>query len=101
LNKQQLKKVIMRLIETKKGLSIETKFGGETIHLNHTHETVAEFSEDVWQPFMVAEEATNFARVHLITAENEDHALSQIDEYLREKEYCEETHLIMATELEY
>ena len=91
----------MKLIDTKKGLQIETKYGTEAIHLNHTHETVSEFNEDVWQPFMVVEEATNFARVHLITAENEDHALSQIDEYLREKEYCENTHLIIATELEY
>jgi len=89
----------MKLIETKKGLQIETKYGVETIHLNHTHETLKDFKEDIWSPYMVAEECTNFARVHLVVASSEDHALEQVDEYLREKEGVEETHLIVAAEL--
>lgn len=91
----------MKLLETKKGLKIHSNYGNESIHVNHTHESLSDFKEDIWSPYMVAEECTNHARVHLITASSEDHALEQVDEYLREKEGIEETHLISAQELLY
>jgi hypothetical protein len=91
----------MKLIETKKGLMIQTKYGDDTIHINHTHDTLEYFQDDIWSPYMVAEECTNHARVHLVTASSKVHALEQIDEYLREKEGVEETHLITAEELDF
>ena len=76
------------------------KFGEETIHLIHCGETVEEISNDVANPFIVAEECTNFARVHLVTAFSDDEAAQQVDEYLREKEDVTETHLIGVFEAE-
>jgi hypothetical protein len=70
------------------------KFGENSIHIIHCSETLEEIKEDCATPFLVAEEATNFARVHLVTDFSEDEALQQVDEYLREKEGIEETHLI-------
>ena len=70
------------------------KFGEETIHLIHCSETVDELKEDIANIYIVAEECTNFARVHLVTDFSEDEALQQVDEYLREEEGVEETHLI-------
>tara|TARA_R110000822_G_scaffold306394_1_gene432645 strand:- start:165 stop:446 length:282 start_codon:yes stop_codon:yes gene_type:complete len=70
------------------------KFGEETIHLIHCAETVEELKEDIANIYVVAEECTNFARVHLVTDFSEDQALQQVDEYLREEEGVEETHLI-------
>ena len=70
------------------------KFGEETIHLIHCAETVEELKEDIGNIYVVAEECTNFARVHLVTDFSEDEALQQVDDYLREKEGVEETHLI-------
>lgn len=70
------------------------KFGEETIHIIHCGETLEEIKEDVAKPYLVAEECTNFARIHLVTDFSEDEALQQVDEYLREKENVEETHLI-------
>ena len=90
----------MKLIATKKGLKIESKYGDESIHINHTHDTLEDFQEDIWSPYMVAEECTNYARIHLVVASDEDHALEQVDEYLREKEGEEETHLIDVHRLE-
>jgi hypothetical protein len=49
---------------------------------------------------MVAEECTNYARTHLITASSEDHALEQVNEYLWEKEGILEPHLIIAEKLD-
>jgi hypothetical protein len=95
LNKQQ-----MKLIETKKGLMIQSKYGEDAIHTNHTYDTLKDFRDDIWAPYMVAEECTNYAMVHLITASSEDHALEQVDEYLREKVGVEETHLIIAEKLD-
>jgi len=90
----------MKLIETKKGLMIQSKYGDEPVHMNHTHDTLEDFQDDIWSPYMVAEECTNHARVHLVTASSEYHALEQVDEYLREKEGVEETHLIIAEKLD-
>jgi hypothetical protein len=70
------------------------KFGEETIHLIHCSDTIEELKEDIANIYIVAEECTNFARVHLVTDFSEDEALQQVDEYLREKEGIEETHLI-------
>ena len=74
------------------------KFGENSIHIIHCSETIEEIKEDVATPYIVAEEATNFARVHLVTDFSEDEALQQVDEYLREKEGLEETHLIAVFE---
>lgn len=88
---------------------IQSKYGDDTVHINHTHDTLEDFQDDIWSPYMVAEECTNHARVHLVTASSEDHALEQVDEYLREKDNSssvrwkkgvEETHLIIAEKLD-
>ena len=98
----------MKLAENKNGkLIVIGKYGEETIHLNHTSETISDIKEDVFSPYLVAEEATNFARNHLVTATSIDDALERIDEYIRENETeIEEleddnfsTHLIGAFEL--
>tara|TARA_R100001463_G_scaffold71356_1_gene125175 strand:- start:1073 stop:1357 length:285 start_codon:yes stop_codon:yes gene_type:complete len=70
------------------------RFGEETIHLIHCSETIEGLKEDSATSFIVAEECTNFARVHLVTDFSEDEALQQVDEYLREKEGVDDTHLI-------
>ena len=76
------------------------KFGEETIHLVHCAETIKDLKNDVAKPYIVAEECTNFARVHLVTDFSEDGALQQVDEYLKEKEGVTETHLIGVFEAE-
>jgi len=65
-----------------------------TIHFVHCGETIQEIKEDIATPYVVAEECTNFARIHLVTDFSEDEALQQVDEYLREKENILDTHLI-------
>ena len=69
-------------------------FGEETIHIVHCAETIEDLKDDVATPYIVVEECTNFARLHLVTDFSEDEALQQVDEYLREKENVEETNLI-------
>ncbi len=82
-------------------LKFSDKFSDDnTIHLIHCAETLEEIKEDVATPYLVAEECTNFARVHLVTDFSEDEALQQVDEYLREKEGEEESHLIGVFKLE-
>ncbi len=82
-------------------LKFSDKFSDDnTIHLIHCAETLDEIKEDVATPYLVAEECTNFARVHLVTNFSEDEALQQVDEYLREKEGEEESHLIGVFKLE-
>ena len=76
------------------------KFGENSIHIIHCSDNLEDLKEDVATPYLVAEEATNFARVHLVTDFSEDEALQQVDEYLREKEGIEETHLIGVFECE-
>lgn len=82
-------------------LKFSDKFSDDnTIHLIHCAKTLDEIKEDVATPYLVAEECTNFARVHLVTDFSEDEALQQVDEYLREKEGEEESHLIGVFKLE-
>ena len=76
------------------------KFGENSIHIIHCSDNLEDLKEDVATPYLVAEEATNFARVNLVTDFSEDEALQQVDEYLREKEGIEETHLIGVFECE-
>lgn len=76
------------------------KYGEETIHIIHCCETMEDLKNDVATPYLVAEECTNFARVHLVTSFSGDEALQQVDEYLREKENIKETHLIGTFEAE-
>jgi hypothetical protein len=85
-------------------ITVDSSGNLQTIHINHTHETLQDIKEDSFKPFAVAEEVSNFARIHLITAQSEDEALQAIDEYLRENEAQEVeeeggTHLIGAFEL--
>jgi len=74
------------------------KFGEETIHIVHCDKTMEDLKDAT--PYIVAEECTNFARVHLVTDFSEDEALQQVVEYLREKEGVEEPHLIGVFEAE-
>ena len=84
-----------KLKTNKKGkLAAKGNYGEETIHLIHCSETLEEIKEDIAKPFIVAEECTNFPRIHLVTDFSENEALQQVDEYLREQEGVEETHLI-------
>jgi len=70
------------------------KFDEETIHLVHCSEKIEDLKEDIANLYIVAEECTNFARVHLVSDFSQDEALQQVDEYLREKEGVNESHLI-------
>ena len=74
------------------------KFGEESIHLIHCANTLEELREDTAKIFIVAEECTNFARIHLVTDFSADEALQQVSEYLFEKEDVENPHLIGAFE---
>ena len=76
------------------------KFGENSIHIVHCGDTIEDIKEDVATPYLVVEEATNFARVHLVTDFSEDEALQRVDEYLIEKEGLEESHLIAVFECE-
>lgn len=90
-----------KIEENEKGKLVAVgKYGQETIHVIHCSETIDELKEDVYKPYLVAEECTNFARIHLVTDRSEDEALQQVDEYLREKEGDEYTHLIGVFEVE-
>jgi hypothetical protein len=81
-------------------LVAQGKHGEETIHFIHCVETIEELKEDSANIYIVAEECTNFARVHLVTDFSEDEALQQVDEYLRENEGVDESHLIGVFEAE-
>jgi|DEB0MinimDraft_6_1074348.scaffolds.fasta_scaffold15651_4 hypothetical protein len=76
----------MKLIETQRGIEIETTNGIETVHVNHSHDNLKGYKEDVYSPFLVFEHCTNFARVHLLTASSEDDALQEVFDYLIEQE---------------
>ena len=82
------------------GLHIVTPRGyREKIHVFHCAETLEELSEDVAQCYAIAEECTNFARIHLITDFSMGEATEQVWKYLQEKESAEEFHLIHAFEV--
>ncbi len=83
-----------KIIEENGKLKYKGKFGNEAIHLIHCSSTLKELREDSANIYIVAEECSNFARIHLVSDFSEDEALQQVDEYLREKEEEEETHLI-------
>ena len=70
------------------------------IHLIHCNNTIEEIKEDVYDPYMVAEEAGNHSRNHLVTASDEYNAIEQVVEYLREEEGYTEFHIIIAQKLE-
>ena len=80
---------------------IDSKGIEGSIHVFHCIEEIKEIKEGVAKPFLVMEEATNFARVHLVTDFSKDYALQQVDEYLREKENLTETHLIGVFEVDF
>jgi len=91
----------MKLTTNNGKLVYNDKFStNNTIHVFHDGETIEDIKEDVYEPYLVAEECTQFARTHLITAPNEDEALQKVDEYLREKEGQTETHIICVFKLE-
>jgi hypothetical protein len=75
-------------------LYIETKLGNEYPHVIHCSDSLYEIKQDSAHPYLVAEECTNFARLHLLTSWSEDEALENIFEYLQEQENEEEPHLI-------
>ena len=70
------------------------KYGEEAIHVIHCSDNEEDLKEDCANIYLVAEECTNFARIHLVTDFSEDEALQQIDEYLRENEDITYSHLI-------
>lgn len=76
-----------------------SEFGEERIHLIHCADSIEELQEDVANIYVVAEEATNFARLHLVTDFSEDEALQQVATYLYEEEEEEEAHLIHVQEV--
>ena len=91
----------MILKESNKGkLVVMGKYGEEAIHLIHCNETIEDIKDDCATPYIVAEECTNFARLHLVTDFSEDEALQQVAEYLTEEEEVKEVHLIGVFECE-
>jgi len=92
----------MKLIQNIHGeLRFTDKFSDDnTIHLVHCANNLEDIKEDVWSPYIVAEECTNFARIHLVTAPNEDVAAQDVAEYLQEKEGEDEPHIIAVFKLE-
>ncbi len=81
-------------------LQLSTKWGTQTIHLIHCSDTLEEIKQDVANAYIVAEEATNYPRLHLVTDFSDDEALQQVDEYLREQENEQESHLITVFKVE-
>lgn len=83
-------------------LRFSDKFSDDNaIHLIHCNETLEEIKEDSATPYLVAEECTNFPRIHLVTYFSEDEALQQVDEYLREQEDDKDSHLIGVFKLDF
>jgi hypothetical protein len=87
--------------DSSNGLHIVTPKGDvEKIHVFHCAETIEELSQDVAQCYAIAEECTNFARIHLVTDFSMGEAAEQVWDYLQEKESAEEFHLIHVFEVE-
>ena len=82
-------------------LYIETKLGHERPHVIHCGESLYDIKQDTATPYLVAEEATNFARLHLLTSWSEDEALQDVATYLQEKEGTEEPHLVAVFKLNF
>ena len=91
----------MKLIETKEGeLKFTSNYSGtNSIDIVHCSETLSEIKEGSTSAYIVAEECTNFARIHLLTDWSEDEALQTVATYLREEEGEEEAHLIAVFKL--
>jgi len=91
-----------KIIKNDKGeIAYQSKYGTEAIHLIHCSETLEEIKQDVATPYIVAEEVTNYPRLHLVTDFSEDEALQQVDEYIREQENEQESHLITVFQVSY
>jgi len=84
--------IMYKIIEENGKLKFKGKYGNECIHVIHCVENLKELKEDVATPYIVAEEFSNYPRIHLITSWSEDEALQSIDEYIREKEWTIEDH---------
>ena len=82
-------------------LYIETKLGNEYPHLIHCGESLYNIKNDPATPYLVAEECTNFPRLHLLTSWSEDEALQDIATYLSEEEGEQDPHLIAVYELNF
>jgi hypothetical protein len=54
------------------------------IHIFHCTEDLDEIREDLWTPYVVFEQATNFPVIHLLTAPNEYEALSIVFDHILE-----------------
>ena len=92
----------MKLKEDSKGrLYVETKHGNEYPHIIHCADSLEEIKKDSFITYLVAEECTNHARLHLLTEWSKDSALDTISIYLREMEGNEEPHLIEVFKLDF
>ena len=80
-------------------LYIETKLGHEKPHVIHCSESLYEIKQDSADPYLVAEECTNFARLHLLTSWSLDDALQEVATYLQEEEQENEPQLIAVFKL--
>ena len=63
-------------------LYIETSYGHEHPNVIHCSESLYQIKQDSATPYLVAEESTNFARLHLITSWSEDEAMQDVETYL-------------------
>ena len=92
----------MKLIEENGVLKIENQQYNEEVHVIHCAETLSDIKQDIYDPYLVGEECTNFARLHLLTATSEYDALETVAEYLSEEEGDEESyqHVIFVKKLE-
>jgi hypothetical protein len=82
-------------------LYIETKLGHEKPHIIHCSESLYEIKQDSAKPYLVAEECTNFPRLHLLTSWSEDEALQDVATYLQEQEQENEPQLIAVFKLNF
>ena len=61
----------------------------ENIHINHTTwENIEEAKEDIWCPFLIAEECGQYARLHLVCDSCEDYALQEVQTWLDNEFDC-------------
>ena len=69
---------------------------GDEIHINHTSwENLSDAKDDVWTPFVVVEECTNYPRLHLVCHDNEDEALQVVSDWMNKEHGTEhDMHLI-------
>ncbi len=92
----------MKLKEDSKGrLYVETKHGNEYPHLIHCADSLEDIKKDSFITYLVAEECTNHARLHLLTEWSKASALDTISIYLREMEGHEDPHLIEVFKLDF